>query len=98
MASKNQKLLAGVTATGAGSWVAVIGARGIVVTHDATGTVDLTVAIQGKDADGNPVTLDSVALSAVGETVVQVPVGFTDLRANVTAYTDGTLTSYLNAA
>lgn len=98
MASKNQKLLDAATATGAGSWVNVVGSSGILVTHSASSTPNLTVAVEGKDSDDNAIALDSRTLSANGDTVIEVPVGFTEIRVNVTSYTAGTLSSYLHAA
>ena len=98
MASTSVELLNGVSATGASSWQNVSNSAGILVTHSASSSPDLTVAIEGKDADGNAILLDSRAISAAGDTVVEIPVGFIELRANVTSYTAGTLSSYLNAA
>lgn len=98
MANRTYKLLDAVTGTGAGSWVKVAEVRGILVTHSASSTPVFTVTIEGKNSDGTAVVLDSRSISAAGDTVVEVPVGFTEIRSNVTAYTSGTLSSYLNAA
>jgi hypothetical protein len=98
MPTKAETLLSAVTSTGAGSWINVANSRGVIVTHTASSSPDLTVAIEGKDHAGNAVALDSTAISAAGDTLIQVPIGFSEIRANVTVYTAGTLSSFLNAA
>ena len=93
MARKHIKLLAGVTGTGAGSSFDITSLDTFSLFYESnTVTSGATVVIQVDDMDGNWHILDSQTVSADGLIFVQKTGAFINIRANVTAYTDGTHT------
>jgi hypothetical protein len=93
MAKVSATLLSAVTATGAGSGVGVIGITSFtVIITAASVTSGGTVKIQALTPGGAWATIDSRTIAASGDTIVQFDGPFIQLRANLTARTDGTYT------
>lgn len=92
-------LLSAVTASGAGSeTLTTVNLHRFTAYITRSGTVNATVDIQAKTPSGSWVSIDSLAYTTTGTRVVQWDNGrFTEIRANVTAYTSGTITVELDA-
>ena len=91
-------LLSAVTSTGAGTAKTVERAEHFTAIIEATNvTAGATIAIQALTFSGNWVSIDSRGITANGNTVIQWSGAFKSIRANVTAYTDGTYTATLDA-
>jgi|ERR1051325_148649 hypothetical protein len=86
-------LLNAVVATGAGSAVVVAGFRTFTFYVEASGiTSGGTMKLQALAPSGNWVDIDSRAITANGNYIVTCQAGFTQIRANLSARTDGTYT------
>lgn len=87
------KLLSAVTATGAGNWYKTDGRSVFTfVTTAASVTTGGTVKIQGRTRDETVYDIDTVTVTADGSTARIAAGAFYEIRANVTARTDGTYT------
>lgn len=87
-----QTLLSAVTATGASASVDVSGYNKLSFMYIATGvTTGATITIDWSPDNSNWVTLDTEVISATGNTDFKISdTKLKYIRANVTAYTDGT--------
>ena len=98
MSKQSKTLLSAVVATGAGTAVEVQDERYFTFYIEPTGTVDMTVKIQSLAPSGNWVAIDSRTLTTATSFVVQVVGRFTQIRANVTTWVNGTLTVGMESA
>jgi len=94
MAAKESKiLLDGVTATGASSAIASLDFdRFSFFINASSVTTGATVKIQTKSPNDDWVDLSTTAVSADGDTLVEKSGAYAEVRANITARTDGTYT------
>ena len=92
--TKQTTLLNAVVATGAGATELDVNGYGGVTFHikAASVTTGATVAMETLNASGEWVEIDSRSITANGNTVISATGAFTQVRANITARTDGTYT------
>ena len=96
---KSTRLLDSVVATGAGTFYQVAPYRYFVFTCIATAvTTRGTMKVEAQDFENNTVTLATLTVSANGNQVVAVTGPYQNVRANLTARTDGTYTCRMDAA
>lgn len=85
-------LLSAVTATGAGTAIQTPNERVHTFSIISTGTVSATIQLQATDFAGNVCTLQTVALSAVGNQIFTFAGFFAAVNANVSVFATGTYT------
>lgn len=95
---KDQTLLAAVTDTGAGTaYESLNYSRFTFFIKAASVTTGGTVDIEALSPAGDWTVVSTNAISADGDTVVQTDGAFSQVRANVSARTDGTYTVSMTA-
>ena len=98
MAKKHSvTLLNAAAAVVNGTGVAVENYRDFTVFIEASGGANATVQIQAKAPSGNWIAIDSRAIAADGNTVVQFAGALKEIRAAITARTAGTFTVTMDA-
>jgi hypothetical protein len=96
---KTVKLLDAAVATGAGTNYGTAPYRFYTFTCISTGvTTGATVKVQGTDFGGNVVPLASFTANATANLAANWVGPVQNVKANITAYTDGTHTVYMSAA
>jgi hypothetical protein len=98
---KSARLLDAVASTGAGNYIGVSALRFFTFNVIGTGvTSGATIRIEAQDFEGNVVTVTTFAVTSSANATQSFSVSgvFNQVRANITARTDGTYTVRMDAA